>query len=126
MWSLRTRAEMDEICKVYNLPKEVVAKYVQFGEVFNLLHAGASYLRIHQKGFGAVGVSKKYGVRALMRYPIFWGLHKIGALPNPDPTDTAAWDKALPKQEDIVIDSEMEANRGNLRREAKEWAGLKV
>jgi hypothetical protein len=51
---------MDEICKVFNLPEEVVRKYVQFGEVFNLLHAAASYLRVHQKGFGAVGVSKKY------------------------------------------------------------------
>jgi alpha-1,3-glucan synthase len=117
---------MDEICQVYNLDPGVVKNYVQFGEVFNLLHAGASYLRVHQKGFGAVGVSKKYGKRSLMRYPIFWGLHKIGALPNPDPTDTAEWDKAHPKQEDIVIDTEMEAKRGDLRRQAQEWAGLTV
>lgn len=54
--------------------------------VFNLLHAGASYLRIHQQGFGAVGVSKKYGDRSFARYPIFWGLKKVGQLPNPDPT----------------------------------------
>ena len=67
LWSLRTATEMDEICRVYNLDKDVVKKYVQFGEVFNLLHAGASYLRIHQKGFGAVGVSKKYGKRSLAR-----------------------------------------------------------
>jgi alpha-1,3-glucan synthase len=51
--------------------------------VFNLLHAGASYLRIHQKGFGAVGVSNKYGPRSYARYPIFWGLKEIGKLPNP-------------------------------------------
>lgn len=54
----------------------MVLSQVQFGEVFNLLHAGASYLRVHQKGFGAVGVSKKYGVRSFARYPIFWGLSK--------------------------------------------------
>ena len=60
LWPLRNQKEMDEICKVFNLPEEVVRKYVQFGEVFNLLHAAASYLRVHQKGFGAVGVSKKY------------------------------------------------------------------
>lgn len=57
--------------------------------VFNLLHAGASYLRIHQQGFGAVGVSKKYGDRSFARYPIFWGLKKVGQLPNPDPTVSA-------------------------------------
>lgn len=47
---------MREISEVFNLPKDVIKTYVQFGEVFNLLHAGASYLRIHQRGFGAVGV----------------------------------------------------------------------
>jgi len=67
LWSLRTPAEMDEICLVYNLEKGVVEEYVQYGEIFNLLHAAASYLRIHQKGFGAVGVSAKYGKRAFTR-----------------------------------------------------------
>jgi alpha-1,3-glucan synthase len=126
MWSLKTNAEMEEICQVYNLPREVVEKYVQFGEVFNLLHAGASYLRVHQKGFGSVGVSAKYGKRALMRYPIFWGLTKVGALPNPDPSDTGAWDKILPKEEDIHVNEEMEGSRGERRREAQAWAGLSV
>jgi alpha-1,3-glucan synthase len=64
LWSLRKPEDKAEISKVYNLPEGIVEKYVQFGEVFNLLHAGASYLRIHQKGFGAVGVSKKYGKRS--------------------------------------------------------------
>ena len=41
--------------------------------------------RVHQKGFGAVGVSKKYGDRSYARYPIFWGLSKIGQLPIPTP-----------------------------------------
>ena len=126
MWSLRTSTEVDEICQVYNLHKDIVKKYVQWGEVFNLLHAGASYLRVHQKGFGAVGVSKKYGKRSLARYPIFWGLSKIGSLPNPDPTDTAEWDKKLPSAQDVTVNNVMEAERGELRKQAQRWAGLNV
>ncbi|ORY55827.1 uncharacterized protein BCR38DRAFT_461815 [Pseudomassariella vexata] len=126
LWSLRSKREMREITSVFNLSKEVVKKYVQFGEVFNLLHAGASYLRLHQKGFGAVGVSNKYGTRALKRYPIFWGLSNIGALPNPDPSDNEAWDEKRPDPNNVVIDIEAEAARGQLRCKAQEWAGLKV
>ena len=85
LWPMRTREEIEEVCSVFNLPWTLVKQYVQFGEVFNLLHAGASYLRIHQQGYGAVGVSKKYGKRAFMRYPILWGLKRVQGLPNPDP-----------------------------------------
>lgn len=100
---------------------------MQYGEVFNLLHAGASYLRVHQKGFGAVGVSKKYGVRSFARYSIFWGLSKIGALPNPDPSDQEPWNKNEKNQiEDVPIDRAAEVARGELRIQAQEWAGLKV
>ena len=126
LWPMRTKQEADEVCSVFNLPFEVAQEYVQFGEVFNLLHAGASILRIHQEGFGAVGVSKKYGVRSWKRYPILWGLKKVGALPNPDPSDTEAWDKKLPKESDITVDPAFEASRGELRRQAQEWAGLTV
>ena len=115
LWPLRTEQEMDEICQVYNLDSRVVRDYVQFGQVFNLLHAGASYLRKHQRGFGAVGVSEKYGKRSFARYPIFWGLSRVGALANPDPTDLGDWDKKPPKQEGAVIDQGMEDERGNLR-----------
>lgn len=68
--------------------RDVLVKHclLTWYSVFNLLHAGASYLRIHQEGFGAVGVSRKYGDRSFARYPIFWGLKKVGQLPNPDPT----------------------------------------
>ncbi|KAK2600447.1 hypothetical protein N8I77_009977 [Diaporthe amygdali] len=127
MWPMRTPEESKEVCSVYNLDPEIVKEYVQFGSVFNLLHAGASYLRVHQKGFGAVGVSKKYGDRSYARYPIFWGLSKIGQLPNPDPTDTAEWNND--KQYDIsepTIDQEFESKRGELRKQAQEWAGLEV
>ena len=126
LWSLGTPTDMDEVCRVFNLEKSVVEKYVQFGGVFNLLHAGASYLRIHQKGFGAVGVSGKYGKRSKQRYPIFWGLPKIGSLPNPDPADTADRDSPEQREAGAVVDSAMEANRGVLRCRAQEWAGLNV
>ncbi|EXJ83816.1 alpha-1,3-glucan synthase [Capronia coronata CBS 617.96] len=124
LWPMRTRKEREEVCSVFNLSPDVVQKYVQFGEVFNLLHAGASYLRVHQQGFGAVGVSKKYGKRSYARYPIFWGLKKVGNLPNPDPSDTGEWDKKLPKETDIQVDPEFEARRPELKRQAQEWAGL--
>ncbi|KAK5655969.1 hypothetical protein OQA88_5107 [Cercophora sp. LCS_1] len=127
MWPMRNPGESKEVCEVFNLDPEIVKDYVQFGSVFNLLHAGASYLRVHQKGFGAVGVSKKYGDRSYARYPIFWGLSKIGQLPNPDPSDTAEWtrDEEV-KEKDVVIDQEAESKRGDLRKQAQEWAGLEV
>lgn len=128
LWPLRTDKEMDEICRVFNLPEDIVKKYVQFGEVFNLLHAAASYLHIHQKGFGAVGVSKKYGKRSFARYPIFWGLKSIGALPNPDPSDTGEWNKKAAKIEAnaVQVDEASQIERRNLRVQAQEWAGLQV
>ncbi|QIW99286.1 hypothetical protein AMS68_004804 [Peltaster fructicola] len=124
LWPMRSPQESEEICSVFNLPSSVVQQYVQFGEVFNLLHAGASILRIHQKGFGAVGVSKKYGKRSWARYPIFWGLRRIGALPNPDPSDVAVWNKKLVDVNEVVIDRDFEDGRAELRRQAQEWAGL--
>ncbi|KAK3670004.1 Cell wall alpha-1,3-glucan synthase ags1 [Recurvomyces mirabilis] len=124
LWPMRNKKEREEVSSVFNLPPDVVEEYVQFGEIFNLLHAGASYLRIHQQGFGAVGVSKKYGKRSYARYPIFWGLKKIQALPNPDPSDTGEWDKQLPREEDIYVDDAFEVERLELRTQAQEWAGL--
>ncbi|PVH93295.1 glycosyltransferase family 5 protein [Periconia macrospinosa] len=125
LWPMRTPKENEEVCRVYSLDPSIVAKYVQFGEVFNLLHAAASYLRVHQRGFGAVGVSNKYGKRSYARYPIFWGLKEIGKLPNPDPSDTAPWEPGQ-ENEVITVDPEYEASRGDLRRQAQEWAGLEV
>ncbi|EAW12377.1 alpha-1,3-glucan synthase Ags1 [Aspergillus clavatus NRRL 1] len=126
LWPMRTEKEKEEVCSVFNLDKEVTRRYVQFGEVFNLLHSGASYLRVHQQGFGAVGVSKKYGKRSYARYPIFWGLKKVGNLPNPDPSDIGEWNReqALAKGEDPPVDEDFEAGRAELKRQAQEWAGL--
>lgn len=126
LWPLRTPNEKEEVCSVYNISEALCSRYVQFGNVFNLLHAGVSYLRIHQKGFGAVGVSDKYGKRSWARYPIFWGLRKIGKLPNPDPSDTGAFDSKKSKDEIIVVDNEFEAKRAEYKREAQEWAGLHI
>jgi alpha-1,3-glucan synthase len=129
MWPMRTPEESKEVCEVFDLSPEIVKQYVQYGSVFNLLHAGASYIRIHQRGFGAVGVSKKYGDRSLARYPIFWSLDNIGHLPNPDPADTGSWD---PEEMDpahpppIEVDMNSEKKRAEFRQQAQEWAGLEV
>lgn len=40
MWPMRTPEESKEVCSVFNLSPEVVSSYVQYGAVFNLLHAG--------------------------------------------------------------------------------------
>jgi alpha-1,3-glucan synthase len=48
MWPLRTSEQLEEMSRVYNLKTEIIEKYVQFGNVFNLLHAGARYLWTHQ------------------------------------------------------------------------------
>lgn len=125
LWPLRRAEEKTEVCSLFHIPEDVCSRYVQFGNVFNLLHAGVSYLRIHQQGFGAVGVSDKYGARSLARYPIFWSLKEIGKLPNPDPADLDALD-AGKKSKKVEIDWEMEKKRRGLKQEAQEWAGLKI
>jgi len=146
MWNMRTPEETKEVCDVFGLSQNIVKAYVQYGNSFNLLHAGASYLRVHQRGFGAVGVSKKYGDRSLARYPIFWALKVVGHLPNPDPTDTAEWKAPEPTHqhhhqhhhrggskflEDIGAENARrmdpkaeQAKRRELKVQAQEWAGL--
>ncbi len=37
LWPMRTKKEREEVCSVYNLRLDVVAEYVQFGEIFNLV-----------------------------------------------------------------------------------------
>ena len=124
LWPMRTPSEFDEVCKVYNLQPDVVKRYVQFGEVFNLLHGGASYLRVHQSGYGAAGVSTKYGKRSFARYPVLWGLKKVMGLPNPDPTDTDN-ETGQMASKDIFVDDAFEAGRAENKRQAQEWANLK-
>ncbi|EPY53741.1 alpha-1,3-glucan synthase Mok13 [Schizosaccharomyces cryophilus OY26] len=126
LWPLRTSEEKSEVCAVYNLSIKICTKYVQFGNVFNLLHAGVSYIRIHQKGYGVVGVSNKYGKRSRDRYPIFWGLKKIGKLPNPDPADTASLDPKSEISDSIEIDEKCIESKKRNKREAQSWTGLKI
>lgn len=125
LWPLRTKDEMKEVCAAFNIPKEVCSKYVQFGNTFNLLHAAASFISLHQKSIGVAGVSDKYGKRSWARYPALWTLRNIDSLPNPDPTDIAALDTQPVALDRITIDQEAEAQRPENKRQAQEWAGLK-
>ncbi|KAL8855438.1 MAG: hypothetical protein Q9178_007906 [Gyalolechia marmorata] len=126
LWPMRNSAEIEEISSVYNLGHEIVSQYIQFGQVFSLLHGGLSYLRVWQRGYGAASVSAKYGKRSFARYPVFWGLPKIENLPNPYPTDTAEWKNELPATENTKIDWEVEAGRAELKRHAQGWANLEA
>ncbi|KZT09456.1 glycosyltransferase family 5 protein [Laetiporus sulphureus 93-53] len=125
LWPLRTKEEMKEVCSAFNISKEHCTKYVQFGNTFNLLHAGASFISVHQKSIGVAGVSDKYGKRSWARYPALWTLKHVDSLPNPDPTDIAALDENPISVRDIKIDQVAEAERPEHKRQAQEWAGIK-
>jgi alpha-1,3-glucan synthase len=53
-------------------------------------------------------------------------LKHIGKLPNPDPSDTEPWDEAAEAKQVITIDPAFEAARGDLRKQAQQWANLTV
>lgn len=125
LWPLRTKEEMREVCSAFNISKELCRRYVQFGNTFNLLHAGASFISTHQKSIGVAGVSDKYGKRSWARYPALWTLKHVDSLPNPDPTDIAALDDEPIDMSGIQIDQTAEAARPELKRQAQEWAGIK-
>ncbi|KAG8878121.1 Cell wall alpha-1,3-glucan synthase ags1 [Tulasnella sp. 331] len=124
LWPLRTKEEMKEVCSAFNLSKEVCTKYVQFGNTFNLLHAAASYISVHQNSVGVAGVSDKYGKRSWARYPALWTLKHVDSLPNPDPSDIAALDDNPLDTKDVQIDQAAEAQRPEHKRQAQEWAGI--
>ncbi|KAG0152207.1 hypothetical protein CROQUDRAFT_85940 [Cronartium quercuum f. sp. fusiforme G11] len=125
LWPLRTKEETDEVCRAFNLSKDICTKYVQFGNVFNLLHAAASFISHHQRSVGVAGVSDKYGKRSWARYPALWTLKTIDSLPNPDPTDIEALDVVPRNMKVVEIDAEAEAKRPEDKRKTQEWAGLK-
>lgn len=125
LWPLRTKEEMKEVCSAFNISKEHCTKYVQFGNTFNLLHAAASFISVHQKSIGVAGVSDKYGKRSWARYPALWTLKHVDSLPNPDPTDIAALDENPVAVREIQVDQEAEAKRPELKRQAQEWAGIR-
>ncbi|KAF8654127.1 hypothetical protein AX16_003658 [Volvariella volvacea WC 439] len=125
LWPLRTKEEMKEVCSAFNISKEHCTKYVQFGNTFNLLHAAASFISVHQKSVGVAGVSDKYGKRSWARYPALWTLKHVDSLPNPDPSDIAALDENPLDTKAVQIDQAAEAARPELKRQAQEWAGIK-
>ncbi|KAK8853442.1 hypothetical protein IAR55_004148 [Kwoniella newhampshirensis] len=125
LWPLRTKDEMKEVCAAFNISKDICSKYVQFGNTFNLLHAAASFISLHQKSVGVAGVSDKYGKRSWARYPALWTLRNIDSLPNPDPTDIAALDEQPLAVDKIEVDQEAESKRPEFKRQAQEWAGIK-
>ncbi|PFH54317.1 glycosyltransferase family 5 protein [Amanita thiersii Skay4041] len=125
LWPLRTKEEMKEVCSAFNISKEHCTKYVQFGNTFNLLHAAASFISVHQKSVGVAGVSDKYGKRSWARYPALWTLKHVDSLPNPDPSDIAALDEKPIAPRDVQIDQAAEAARPELKRQAQEWARIK-
>lgn len=123
---MRTPQEIEEVCRIYNLELEVGRRYVQFGDLFNLLHAGVSFLRTWQNGFGVVGVLSKHSARSLARYPVLWGLDKIGSLSYPDPTDkedSFSKDWAFPNDA-LAVDRDFEAERRDLKSQTQDWAQL--
>ncbi|PVF98937.1 putative cell wall alpha-1,3-glucan synthase [Serendipita vermifera] len=124
LWPLRNKEEMQEVCSAFNISKEHCTKYVQFGNTFNLLHAAASFISLHQRSVGVAGVSDKYGKRSWARYPALWTLKHVDSLPNPDPSDIAALEEKPVSLSEIQVDEEAEAERPEHKRKAQEWAKL--
>ncbi|MBW0476037.1 hypothetical protein O181_015752 [Austropuccinia psidii MF-1] len=126
LWPLAAPEEEAEVCQAFNITEEICAKYARFGNVFNLLHAAASYISQHQDSVGVAGVSEKYGKRSWARYPALWTLKTIDPLPNPDPKDVEALDAVPRDMKSIKIDPEAERRRLEDKRQLQEWAGLEI
>ncbi|CAH7686420.1 hypothetical protein BY996DRAFT_4584668 [Phakopsora pachyrhizi] len=124
LWPLGKAEEEIEVCRAFNLDPSICSKYVRFGNVFNLLHAAASFISFHQNSVGVAGVSEKYGKRSWARYPALWTLKSIDSLPNPDPTDIDALEASPRNMKEISIDHEMESQRPENKAQLQEWAGL--
>lgn len=124
LWPLRTIAEGNEVSKAFNLPRPICTKYVQFGNIFNLLHAGARFISHHQNSTGVAGVSDKYGKRSWARYPALWTLKTIDSLPNPDPSDIAELDTKPTDMKEVIVNRDAEEKRPEDKRKTQEWAGL--
>lgn len=114
------------MCRIFNLAPDIVSRYLKFGESFNLLHAGVSYLRRWQSGFGVVGISTKYSTRTLARYPIFWGLSTIASLAYPDSINAQnqRLDVSVPSSPNYNTVGSCQAMRNFLRTRAQDWAQL--
>ena len=122
---LRTKEEMKEVCSAFNISKRHCTRYVQFGNTFNSLHAGGSFISLHQKSVGVAGVSDKYSKHIWERHPALWTLKHVDFLPNLDPTDITALDENPIVVRDMEIGQETEAKRPELKRQVQEWAGIR-
>lgn len=88
-WPIRTAQEIDELRRVYNLKLEVIRQYVQFGEFFNLLHAGATYLGMAKRVWCCRGLDQTTFSAIVRPTSYFLGTEKD----HPSPTKlTTQWD----------------------------------
>lgn len=112
--------------RLFNLAPDIVRQYLKFGEAFNLLHAGVSYLRRWQSGFGVIGVSTKYATRSLARHPIFWGLSRIDNLAYPDfvIAQNQCLEVSVPSSPNHTTIEDFNAVRALRRTRAQVWAEL--
>ncbi|KAI8589864.1 glycoside hydrolase family 13 and glycosyltransferase family 5 protein [Geranomyces variabilis] len=119
LWPMRNGKEDHQVCSAFDISKHVARQYIKYGTTFNMLHAAASYIRLHQRGVGVVGVSDRYGGRSWARYPVLWGLPVVHGLANPNPSDIG--ETAIFREQDAVEDA---AGRAARKLEAQAWAGL--
>jgi alpha-1,3-glucan synthase len=120
LWPLRTEQETSKVCALFNISEELCEKYVQYGNTFNLLHAATMYIRYHQNGEGAGGVSDLYGYRCQKRYPTLWALKKMALIQNPNPVDY------LDPSEDKFVEDMDEEQFKEFKRSTQGWAGLEI
>ncbi|KAM0746951.1 hypothetical protein T439DRAFT_383591 [Meredithblackwellia eburnea MCA 4105] len=128
LWPLRNEKQQEEVSRLFNLPTEVIHKYIQYGSIFNLLHAASAYIAYHQKSVGVAGVSDNYGKRALVRYPALWLLDHVDSLPNPNPDDTKPLDEEEINLKDIKMhkDPNFEKKRPGLRLDCQRWTRTQI
>ena len=84
LWTLHMKEGMKEVYSAFNISKEHCTKYIQFGNMFNLLHMAASFISEHQNSIGVAGVLDKYSKYSWACYPALWTLKHINSLLNPD------------------------------------------
>ena len=79
---------------------ENCTKYVQFGNTFNLFHAAASFVLVHQNH----RCRQRPDKRSWAQYPAFWTLKHVDSLPTPDPSNIEAFDAKPVPTKGIMID----------------------
>jgi len=124
LWSLRTKEDMKNVCSAFNISEEHCKKYVQFGNTFNLIHAAASFISVHQNSVGVACFSRGYGERFLTRHPALRTLEHVEPLPIPMPSNIRALVARPALTENPTVDQETVMIRLGLKRHAQVWAGI--